>query len=195
VRLLRRLGAQLYVCPRRQPPLGSRPEVRRGPRQVFGTDRVPEKTKAATLRFPERHRGLQKVGETGFEPATPWSRGPQADPHGVVPGPLASYPLDDTGVGGDAGSHTVAPVPPDATPFGALVVQAEPGDLLTVPEVAARLRVSRATIYRLFRTGTLPGLRVSNAIRVPAEALDGLRSHSTPRPAEPPGLPALARRS
>ncbi|HET9552665.1 MAG TPA: helix-turn-helix domain-containing protein [Anaeromyxobacteraceae bacterium] len=65
----------------------------------------------------------------------------------------------------------VAPDPPDATPFGALVVQDFQGPLLTVREVAARLRVSRATVYRLVKRGTLPVVRVSNAIRVPTDAM------------------------
>ena len=81
--------------------------------------------------------------------------GPNADPHGVVPGHLASYPVDNTGVAGGAGSHTVAPLPPVATPFGALVVHDAVGRLLTVREVADRLRVSRATVYRLVQAGAL----------------------------------------
>ena len=97
--------------------------------------------------------------------------GPNADPHGVVPGHLASYPVDNTGVVGVTGSHTVAPLPPVATPFGALVVRGVPGALLTVREVAARLRVSRATVYRLVQGGAVPVLRVSNSIRIPAAAL------------------------
>ena len=100
--------------------------------------------------------------------------GPQAGPRGVAPGHLASYPLDDTEVGGGAGSHAVAPVPPDATPFGALVVQAGSGPLLTVGEVATRLRVSRATIYRLVRADVLSVVRISNSIRIPAMAFEGL---------------------
>jgi excisionase family DNA binding protein len=98
--------------------------------------------------------------------------GPQADPHGVVPGLLASYPLDTTGVDAEAGSHTVVPVPPDAPPFGALVVQDFQGPFLTVREVASRLRVSRATVYRLVRSGTFATVRVSNSIRIPASALN-----------------------
>jgi excisionase family DNA binding protein len=97
--------------------------------------------------------------------------GPNADPHGVAPGHLVSYPLDSTGVEGDAGSHTVAPLPPVATPFGALVVHDAVGYLLTVREVASRLRVSRATVYRLVQAGALPVLRVSNSIRIPEAAL------------------------
>ena len=60
--------------------------------------------------------------------------GPNADPHGVVPGHLASYPFDNTGVDGAADSHTLAPLPPVATPFGALVVHDAVGRLLTVRE-------------------------------------------------------------
>ena len=97
--------------------------------------------------------------------------GPNADPHGVAPGHLESYPVDNTGVGGGAGSHSVAPIPPDATPFGAFVVRGEVRHLLTVREVAARLRVSRATVYRLVQAGALPVLRISNSIRIPAGAL------------------------
>jgi hypothetical protein len=33
-----------------------------------------QKQRPRPLRFPQRIRGLQMVGETGFEPATPWSR-------------------------------------------------------------------------------------------------------------------------
>ena len=97
--------------------------------------------------------------------------GPQGDPHGVVLGGTASHPFDITGDAGAAGFHPVAPFPPDAMPFGALVVQELPGPLLTVGEVAARLRVSRATVYRLVHLGTLPVLRVSNSIRIPASAV------------------------
>jgi excisionase family DNA binding protein len=66
------------------------------------------------------------------------------------------------------------------------VVHDAVGQLLTVSEVAGRLRVSRATVYRLVQAGALPVLRISNSIRVPEDALDrdlgsppspGLRRH------------------
>jgi hypothetical protein len=69
---------------------------------------------------------------------------------------MGSYPVDNTGVDGGAGSHTVAPLPPDATPFGAFVVHDAVGRLLTVREIADRLRVSRATVYRLVQPGHCP---------------------------------------
>ncbi|MFY0571119.1 helix-turn-helix domain-containing protein [Archangium lansingense] len=46
------------------------------------------------------------------------------------------------------------------------------GRLLTVREVAARLGVCRATVYRLCAQGTLAHIRISNAVRVKAEALE-----------------------
>jgi excisionase family DNA binding protein len=43
--------------------------------------------------------------------------------------------------------------------------------LLTVREVAERLRVSTATVYALCKRGALQHVRVANAIRVPESAL------------------------
>jgi len=100
-------------------------------------------------------------------------KGINSNPHGVAPGHLASYPFDNTGVEGGVGSHTLAPPPPVATPFGALVVLDAVGRLLTVREVSDRLRVSRATVYRLVQAGALPALRISNSIRIPTESLTG----------------------
>lgn len=48
---------------------------------------------------------------------------------------------------------------------------AEPGDLaldlMTVAEVAAMLRVSKMTIYRMVDGGQLPAMRIGRAFRVP----------------------------
>jgi excisionase family DNA binding protein len=48
--------------------------------------------------------------------------------------------------------------------------------LLKVPEVAARLRVSRLTVYRRIWDGTLSAVRVGNSapspLRMPADELD-----------------------
>jgi excisionase family DNA binding protein len=96
---------------------------------------------------------------------------PQGDPHGVAPGGTAWHPLDNTGAAGGDDSHTLAPNPQDGTLFGALVVQGSRDALMTVREVAARLRVSRATVYRLVHSGALQSVRVSNAVRIPAAAI------------------------
>ena len=44
---------------------------------------------------------------------------------------------------------------------------------MTAREVAARLRVCAATVYRLCDTGKLPHVRVSNAVRVSETDLRG----------------------
>lgn len=45
-------------------------------------------------------------------------------------------------------------------------------DVLTVPEVAERLRVGRAAAYRLVESGELRSIRVGRTIRIPQQALD-----------------------
>lgn len=49
--------------------------------------------------------------------------------------------------------------------------------LLTVPEVAERLRLSRWSVYRMIEAGVLPAVRVSAApngpLRVSEQELDG----------------------
>lgn len=43
---------------------------------------------------------------------------------------------------------------------------------LTVAEVAATMRVSKMTVYRLVHAGTLPAARVGRSFRVPEQAVD-----------------------
>lgn len=45
-------------------------------------------------------------------------------------------------------------------------------DFLTVAEVAAAMRVSKMTVYRLVHAGELPAARVGRSYRVPAAAVD-----------------------
>jgi excisionase family DNA binding protein len=62
--------------------------------------------------------------------------------------------------------------------FGAPVVRELPPDpgphesLLTVREVASRLRVSSASVYKLCRRGALPGFRIGGALRFQPAAID-----------------------
>ena len=43
--------------------------------------------------------------------------------------------------------------------------------LLTVAEVAALMRVSKMTVYRLLHAGDLPAVRVGRSFRVPERAV------------------------
>ena len=44
---------------------------------------------------------------------------------------------------------------------------------LTVAEVAAMMRVSKMTVYRLVHAGELPAVRVGRSFRVPEVAVHG----------------------
>lgn len=44
---------------------------------------------------------------------------------------------------------------------------------LTVAEVAAAMRVSKMTVYRLVHGGTLPAVRVGRSFRVPEDSVTG----------------------
>jgi excisionase family DNA binding protein len=44
---------------------------------------------------------------------------------------------------------------------------------LTVAEVAAMMRVSKMTVYRLVHAGELPAVRVGRSFRVPELAVNG----------------------
>jgi excisionase family DNA binding protein len=57
------------------------------------------------------------------------------------------------------------------------------GHLLSVREIAARLGVSTATVYKLCDCGELPYVRVSNAIRVaPADLAEFIARNRRPSP-------------
>ena len=47
-----------------------------------------------------------------------------------------------------------------------------PHRLITVPEASARLAVSRATVYRLIKSGEIDSVTVGRSRRVPLAALD-----------------------
>jgi excisionase family DNA binding protein len=59
--------------------------------------------------------------------------------------------------------------------------------LLTVPEVAAALRVDASTVYRAVRLGTLRAVRLGgrgSSVRIPVSALDELLAGTEPEPKE-----------
>ena len=49
---------------------------------------------------------------------------------------------------------------------------------LTVAEVAAIMRVSKMTVYRLVHAGDLPAVRVGRSFRVPEQAVHDYLRHS-----------------
>jgi len=49
---------------------------------------------------------------------------------------------------------------------------------LTVAEVAAVMRVSKMTVYRLVHGGTLPAVRVGRSFRVPEQAVHDYLEHA-----------------
>jgi len=42
----------------------------------------------------------------------------------------------------------------------------------TVAEVAATMRVSPMTVYRLVKSGEMPAVRVGRSVRIPADGVD-----------------------
>ncbi|MGK4579085.1 helix-turn-helix domain-containing protein [Kitasatospora sp. HPMI-4] len=50
-------------------------------------------------------------------------------------------------------------------------------ELLTVPEVMARLKISRSTVYDLIRTGRLTSITIGRARRIPARTLTDYIHH------------------
>ncbi len=113
----------------------------------------------------------------GFEPSTP---GLEVETSGAAPSSIVSQPLASKRQGVPAGSHRVAPDHPVShaacypvvtrSHVPVRVLDGGADHLLTVRQVAERLGVSTATVYKLCDRGELPHVRISNAIRmVPAD--------------------------
>jgi len=68
----------------------------------------------------------------------------------------------------------------DVSSVGRPKLPADPGRpptqhaLLTIPEVAARMRVSTRTVSRWIASGELVCIRIGRVVRVPAEDVDAL---------------------
>ncbi|SFD80387.1 DNA binding domain-containing protein, excisionase family [Streptomyces aidingensis] len=70
--------------------------------------------------------------------------------------------------GGEAGVRHVRKVRCDMAAGERLLSEAK---FLTVAEVAAVMRVSKMTVYRLVHAGHLPAIRVGRSFRVPEQAV------------------------
>ena len=135
-------------------------------KQTAGSERVSSTNPASLM-----------VGETGFEPATPWSRiGGQVRPNSAKRSQAADSSQERR--------------PADAQPFhedhsvhedsaaALLLTDGGPARLMTAAEVGLLLQVSRATVYRMATTGELPGIRVLNCVRFDRLTLASfLRTH------------------
>lgn len=54
-----------------------------------------------------------------------------------------------------------------------------PVQLLTVAEVAAALRVSKMTVYRMVRSGELPSTQFGRSYRIPVTAIEAYLPETT----------------
>ncbi len=131
------------------------------------------------------------VGCTGLEPvASGVTVGPEllagGSPALQIPGAIRSEGLRSA-----LTLHTVGEF---RSPLGTPVVrtpearEAESIRFLTVRQVAEALQISRATVYKAVASGSIPHVRVSNAIRIPFP--DGHRTQRHPSGREVASGPA-----
>jgi excisionase family DNA binding protein len=107
--------------------------------------------------------------ETGFEPAT-LSLGKR--PGVLVPDSTASQTVANPHDSRFGELHSVSPLARFRSPFAAPVLH----DFLTVRQVAARLKVSTATVYKLCARAELAHVRVLGTIRIAPDALAAFSS-------------------
>jgi excisionase family DNA binding protein len=73
---------------------------------------------------------------------------------------------------------TNEPIDLDQLPASPPEMAHTPDELLTVPQVMARLQLSRSAVYDLLRTRRLASISLGRARRIPAHALtDLIRTH------------------
>ena len=107
----------------------------------------------------------------------PWSQRAPEQSHGLSSAGTPEQALEKTGEEEAPSLDTVAPNPPVETPFGAPVVRELPPDpgpherLLTVRDVASRLGVSSALVYKLCQRNLLRSLWIGGALRIQPQAI------------------------
>ena len=99
-------------------------------------------------------------------------QGPPRDFHGVSPVSTECHPAEIREVCRTGSFHTEAPNAYETTPFGAPVARLSRVRWLTPGEVAARLRVCRATVYKLCDVRQLEYARVGLSIRISEQQLE-----------------------
>ncbi len=138
----------------------------------------PNKKKAADPEGnPSKISGLRMSGrqDLNLRPLGPEILPGASDTVGS--GPVATDVAETTGAGRSCRSDTNRLRRPGPAAPGTIQAQRTLGTcrLLTIREVADRLRVSRATVYRLVAEGRIPAVRISSgAIRV----VTGLPGHA-----------------
>ncbi len=159
------------------------PGLRAPPRRLPGRDRKAhhethhertnsEKRSPRRFRFPGNDGGFRWSGrqDLNLRPLAP--QGHPAVSHGEAQPGTAKHPVEVTDVSGTARTHAEPPGAYRTTPFGAPVARPSEGVFLTPAEVAARLRVSRATVYALIERCELVARRGGLALRVGTEELE-----------------------
>jgi excisionase family DNA binding protein len=161
----------LFPCgmDREQPAACHRRPVRHGRSRHPGA--------AAHWQEPESYRSLRtgRARSTGAEPVTSGVTGLSSTSAGLSE---TFNPLTLLGLSEAESVPRRRPFSPFPAPFGPTLAQgrhrkATAVQFLTVREVAAKVRVSAATIYALCAQGKLPHMRVSNSLRL---ALDDIEA-------------------
>lgn len=119
---------------------------------------------------PEEISSVNSARPSGFEPHT-FGFGGSTYPSAGVSKRLQS--VGNTRIGAKNRIQPSQALVKNSSRFVTQVLQGLSDPLLTVREVAERLRVSTATVYTMCQRGELEHTRVGNSIRVTERALEG----------------------
>lgn len=104
-----------------------------------------------------------------------WSAAGTTSARATAPAPRSSRPAYGTARNWNGSSRPKGAVD-DLPPLAVLPAEPAPApalDLLTVPQVMARLQLGRSAVYDLLRSGQLASITLGRARRIPAHALTG----------------------
>jgi excisionase family DNA binding protein len=106
------------------------------------------------------------VGATGFEPATTCPQGPRPDFAPVAPGSIERQVGVSAALAMASEPLTLASIAPERGERTAPELRPADSAWLTPSDIAARLQVCRATVYKLCTRGELCCVRVGLSIRI-----------------------------